>query len=128
MDPFDIVREETRRMTRGCVGLALLTYAVFLLLGYRHPSVALSLALGTAYTLYNFHQMAFSAVRAALMDDPAEARRIQTIRYLMRYMLTAVLLIGAIKLPFFHAVAVTLPLFFPRIIIFASGIVQKKGG
>lgn len=128
MNPFDIAKDETRRMARGCIPLMLLAYAGFALLGYSHWSVALSFALGTAYTLFNFNLMAFSAVRASLMDDPAQARRLQTSRYLMRYVLTGVLLTGAIKLPPFNPAAVMLPLFFPKIILFASGILHRKGG
>lgn len=128
MNPFDIAREETRRIARGCIPLMLLAYAGFALFGHYHWSVALSLVLGTAYTIFNFSQMAFSAVRAALADDPARARRLQTSRYLMRYVLTGVLLVGAIKLPPFQPAAVMLPLFFPKIILFASGIVHRKGG
>lgn len=128
MNPFDIARDEARRMKRGCIPLMMLTYAGFSLFGYYHWPVALSLALGTAYTLLLFHQMAFSAVRAVLMDDPVQARRLQVSRYLMRYVLTGVLLTGAIKLPLFNPAAVMLPLFFPKIILLASGISQRKGG
>ena len=128
MTPFDIVRDETRRIARGCVPLLLLSYAGFALFGYYHWPVALSLLLGTAYAIFNFYQMAFSAVRAALLDDPARARKMQTSKYLMRYVLTGLLVVGAIKLPPFFPAAVILPLFFPKIILFESGIVQRKGG
>ena len=128
MDAFEVVREETRRMARGCIPLALLAYAAFALAGYYHWGVALSLVLGTAYTLFNFNLMARTAVRAALLGDPARAQRLQSSRYLMRYALTGLLLVGAVKFPPLNAVAVAIPLFFPKIILIASGIFQRKGG
>lgn len=128
MDAFEVVREETRRMRRGCIPLALLAYALFALFGYYQWGTALSLALGTAYTLFNFYQMACTAVRAALLGDPVRARRLQTSRYLMRYVLTGLLLVGAIKCPPLNALAAAIPLFFPKIILIASGVFQRKGG
>lgn len=128
MDGFEVAREETRNMLRRCIPLLLFAYAVFALLGYYQWNHALSLVLGTAYMLFNFRQMAFTAVRAALSGDPNRARQIQSSRYFARYALTALLLIAAIKLPLLNAAAMAIPLFFPQIILIASGIFQKKGG
>ena len=128
MDAFEVVREETRRMACGCIPLALLAYAAFALAGYYHWGVALSLVLGTAYTLFNFNLMARTAVRAALMGDPVRAQRMQSSRYLMRYALTGLLLVGTIKFPPLNAAAAAIPLFFPKIILIASGIFHRKGG
>ena len=97
MDAFEIVREETRRMARGCIPLMCFAYAAFALAGYYHPGTLLSLILGTG-------------------------------RYIVRYALTGLLLIGAIKFPPLNAVAVAIPLFFPKIILIASGIFHRKGG
>ena len=128
MDDLEVAREETRNMLRKCIPLLFFAYAVFALLGYYQWNHALSLVLGTAYMLFNFRQMAFTAVRAALSGDPNRARQIQSSRYFARYALTALLLIAAIKLPLLNAAAVAIPLFFPQIILIASGIFQKKGG
>ncbi|WP_122789305.1 ATP synthase subunit I [Intestinibacillus sp. Marseille-P6563] len=128
MDAFEVVREETRRMRRGCIPLALFAYAVFALFGYYQWGVALSLALGTAYTLFNFYQMACTAVRAALLGDPVRARRMQSSRYFVRYVLTGALLVAVIKCPPLNAVAAAVPLFFPKILLVASGVFQRKGG
>ncbi|MBS6546376.1 MAG: ATP synthase subunit I [Clostridiaceae bacterium] len=128
MDAFEIVREETRRMARGCIPLMCFAYAAFALAGYYHPGTLLSLILGTAFTLFNFNLMARTAVRAALLGDPVRAQRMQTSRYIVRYALTGLLLIGAIKFPPLNAVAVAIPLFFPKIILIASGIFHRKGG
>lgn len=99
MDAFEVVREETQRMLRGCIPLTLLAYAAFALAGYYHPGTLLSLILGTAFTLFNFNLMARTAVRAALLGDPARAQRLQSSRYVLRYALTGLLLVGAVKCP-----------------------------
>ncbi len=128
MDAFDVVREETDRMKRRFIPLMLLSYAAFALTGHYDWGTALSLLLGTAYALFNFYQMACTSVRAALIGDEARARRIQSSRYAVRYMLTAGLMVAAVKIAVLNPVAVIIPLFFPKIILTASGILQRKGG
>jgi|MucameStandDraft_1065616.scaffolds.fasta_scaffold27196_2 hypothetical protein len=128
MDAFEIARGETRRMARGSVPLVLLTYAVFALAGYYGWGTVLGLALGSAYAVFNFSMMAHTAVRGVLMGDPALARRLQSSRYVLRYLLTGLLMFGAIKCPYINAVAAAVPLFYPKAILAASGIFQKKGG
>lgn len=46
----------------------------------------------------------------------------------MRYTLTGLLLAGAIKCPPLNAAAAAIPLFFPKLILIASGIFHRKGG
>ena len=128
MDAFEVVRDETRRMLRGFIPLAFLAYAGFALFGYYQWGVALSLVLGTAYTLFNFYQMACTAVRATLLGDPVRAQRMQSSRYFVRYVLTGVLLVAVIKCPPLNAVAAAVPLFFPKILLAASSVFQRKGG
>lgn len=128
MDAFEVVNQETKRMLRGFIPLALILYAGFSLFGYYHIIVLLSIIVGTAYSLFLFYNMAVSAVHAALIGDEKRASRIQTSRYLMRYLLTGIFLVGVIKLTPLNPVAVTIPLFFPKIILIASGIIKRKGG
>lgn len=129
MNTDDIVREETRRMLRGMAPLALLTFAVLALFGRYDWGTALSIIIGTAYTLFNFTNMARTAARAVALGEPARAQRMLTSRYVLHYGLTAVLLIAAFKIEPLNPFAVAVPLFYPKLIlIIASGVSRKKGG
>lgn len=128
MDVFDVVRQETRRIAKSSMVLALIFYAAFCLFGYYQPTVFIGFAAGTGYTVFLFYNMACSAVQAALMGDPKRASRLQTSRYLMRYLLTGVFIVAVIKLTPLNPAAVIIPLFFPKIILIASGIIKRKGG
>lgn len=125
----DIVRQEGRRMLRGMLPLALMTYALFALLGRYEGWTILSVAAGTAYSFLNFISLARTATRAAALGDPGRAQRLLTGRYMLRYGLTAVLLVAAIKWTPLNALALAVPLFYPKLIlIIASGVSRKKGG
>ncbi len=128
MDAFEVIRQETKRMFRGSIPLAFILYAGFCIFSYYQIIVLLSIAVGVAYSLFLFYNMAVSSVHAALIGDEKRASRMQISRYLMRYLLTGIFLVGVIKLTPLNPVAVTIPLFFPKIILIASGIINRKGG
>ena len=83
-----IVYEETKRMLRGMLPLALVTFGVFALCG----------------------------------------QGITRRGYVVRYMLTAVFVIAAIKLPYLNAAAAVIPLFFTKALLLWRHAVQRKGG
>ena len=85
-----IVYEETKRMLRGMLPLALVTFGVFALCG--------------------------------------QGIRITRRGYVVRYMLTAVFVIAAIKLPYLNAAAAVIPLFFTKALLLWRHAVQRKGG
>lgn len=128
MDAFEVVRQETKNMLNGFIPLSLISYAIFSLFGYYNIMVLLGIILGAVYSLFLFYNMACSSVQAATIGDEKRASRMQTTRYLMRYLMTGVLLVCVIKLTPLNPVAVIIPLFFPKIIIIASGIILRKGG
>lgn len=128
MDAFEVIKQETKRMFRGSIPLAFILYSGFCIFSYYQIIVLLSIAVGVAYSLFLFYNMAVSSVHAALIGDEKRASRMQMSRYLMRYLLTGIFLVGVIKLTPLNPVAVTIPLFFPKIILIASGIINRKGG
>lgn len=127
MEIREIVRQETRRILRGCVPLALIAFGVFTLLGFGGVRTALSLLAGTAFSLLLFRLICRSATRAVLFP-PAQGTRIAWKGYAFRYVLTALFIVLALKCPFLQPVAAVIPLFFPRIILLYTSIFYKKGG
>lgn len=124
---MDIVREETRRMLRGMVPLAVIVYGILLLAGQDAGRCALSLLLGTSYSLVLFRMIGRSAAKAVLFP-PEQGTKIVRRGYFFRYLLTGVVVTAAIKLPQLHMLATILPLFFPKIILLWSNVFREKGG
>ena len=104
-----IVYEETKRMLRGMLPLALVTFGVFALCGQGIVRSGASVLLGTAFALLLFYMIGRSTVRATAFP-PAQGIRITRRGYVVRYMLTAVFVIAAIKLPYLNAAAAVIPL------------------
>ena len=138
-----IVYEETKRMLRGMLPLALVTFGVFALCGQGIARSGASVLLGTAFALLLFYMIGRSTVRATAFP-PAQGIRITRRGYVVRYMLTAVFVIAAIKLPYVHlrgvlvraattlpylnAAAAVIPLFFTKALLLWRHAVQQKGG
>ena len=116
-----IVYEETKRMLRGMLPLALVTFGVFALCGQGIARSGASVLLGTAFALLLFYMICRSTVRATAFP-PAQRG------YVVRYMLTAVFVIAAIKLPYLNAAAAVIPLFFTKALLLWRHAVQRKGG
>lgn len=123
----DIVREESTRMLRGMIPLTLIAFGAFVLCGSDPLRAGISLLAGSCYALLLFHMIGRSAAKAVLFP-PAQGIRIVRRGYLLRYVLTGVLVFAAIKVPFLHTLAAILPLFFPRLVLLWQNVVQRKGG
>ena len=91
-----IVYEETKRMLRGMLPLALVTFGVFALCGQGIARSGASVLLGTAFALLLFYMICRSTVRATAFP-PAQGIRITRRGYVVRYMLTAVFVIAAVS-------------------------------
>ena len=91
-----IVYEETKRMLRGMLPLALVTFGVFALCGQGIARSGASVLLGTAFALLLFYMIGRSTVRATAF----RRHRAFALRGAAMYcfMLTAVFVIAAIKL------------------------------
>ena len=85
MTGMEIVREETRRMLRGMIPLAVIAFGVFLLAGADPARSAVSLLLGTCYSLLLFRMIGKSAAKAVLFP-PAQGTRIVRRGYFFRYL------------------------------------------
>ena len=127
MTGMQIAREETRRMARGIAPLTLIAFGVFVLAGCDPLRAGVSLLFGAAYAILLFGMIGRSAAKAVLFPE-AQATRIVRRGYLLRYVLTGVMVFAAIKAPFIHPLAAVLPLFFPKIVLLWYNVVQRKGG
>lgn len=145
------VRKETFRIAKGTCILSVVMLAVFALLKQWDVSVLLGALLGTFTAVLNFFLLGVSVQKAAAMmngvqmppepeegaadeDAPAaplppeitQAKQKMQLSYTGRMIMMGAVGILGLTLPCFHAVAVVLPLLFPRIIIQLWNQQQKK--
>ena len=113
-------------MQRGKEGFSVLRYLIyFSQVGF--TVITPPVLLGTAFALLLFYMICRSTVRATAFP-PAQGIRITRRGYVVRYMLTAVFVIAAIKLPYLNAAAAVIPLFFTKALLLWRHAVQRKGG
>lgn len=90
-------------------------------------TVVLGALLGTGYAICNFLLLGMAVQRAVDSGDPKQGQLMIQSSYTKRLLLMAVVLIIGFKVPFFHGLAVALPLLFPRVVIFVKSLFHSKG-
>lgn len=127
MTGMEIVCQELKRMARGMLPLALVVWGVLALCGFPLIQITISLLSGVCYSLLLFFMIGRNAVKAVLFP-PEQGTKIVRRGYVFRYLLTGVMIVLALKVPYIQPVAAVLPLFFPKIILVCSSISNKKKG
>ena len=128
MKPIDkTILKETRYLAVWVGVLSVLMHAVFLVVRRWDYTVLLGNLLGGMAALGNFFLMGLS-VQKALGKDEKGAKSTMRVSQAYRTLLVLVLVIAGVVLPWFHTVAVILPLFFPRIGIAFRPLLDKHGG
>ncbi|MBQ9956603.1 MAG: hypothetical protein IJO99_03455 [Ruminococcus sp.] len=110
------VAGETKYIAVWVVILSAVMEAVFLILGMWSYKVLLGNILGGASAVLNFLFMGIT-VQNAVMKDEKEASMAMKASQSMRNIMLLIVAVLGIVIPVFNAVAVIIPLFFPRIAI-----------
>lgn len=129
-DLFNNVDPEVKRSVRyiALVVLigSLLLQAVFLIIGQWDDTVLLGNLLGAATAILNFFIMAQTVSKALSQGDKDNAsKKTQLSRTLRMLMMALVCVIGATA-PCFNLYAVAIPLVFPSIGAYLSGVLMKN--
>lgn len=119
------VKKQLGQMAVGIAALGAVMVLVFALFGEFNSRTILGALLGCGWAYINFVLLAF-AVQKAVDKSENGAKAYMSGTYTLRLILTAGVVIAAIKLPYFNYVAAIIPILFPRIIIFALNLFQKK--
>lgn len=120
----DDTKREIKKIGIGNVILSAVMIAVFAALGKFDVKVLCGTLLGAGYAFMNFVLLAISVQKAAF-SLPKTAQGKMGLSYSLRYVLTGIIVIMAIKLPVFNYVAAVIPLLFPRITITVTGLIGK---
>ena len=146
----DPVKQETKKIAIGVGVLSVVMILIYAALGRLNSAVVYGTLLGSGYAVFNFFLMAMTVQHAAEQmngvrlpveeENAAEeasaeqkeelpqqkaARGIVQKSYYLRLVLTAAVIVLAIKAPVFDAVPTVIAQFFPRIVITLQPMLQK---
>ena len=120
------VAKSTRYIALVVLLCSLLMQAVFLLIGQWDYTVLLGNLLGAATAILNFFIMAQTVAKALAQGDGDNARKKTQFSRTMRMLMMALIcVIGAVA-PCFNLYAVAIPLVFPSIGAYLSGVLMKN--
>lgn len=120
------VKRSVRYIALVVLMCSLLLQAVFLLIGQWDITVLWGNLLGAATAILNFFIMAQTVAKALAQGDKEDAsKKTQLSRSLRMMMMALICVIGAVA-PCFNLYAVAIPLVFPSIGAYLSGVLMKK--
>ncbi|HIV67531.1 MAG TPA: ATP synthase subunit I [Candidatus Butyricicoccus stercorigallinarum] len=114
------VKRESRDIAIGVAVLCVVMVIVFAVIGRFDYTVLLGALLGGGFAILEFFLMALAVQKSVSRDTPEEAKLVMVNSHTRRLLLLAVVVIVGIKAPWFHWVAVVLPLIFPKLIIYGK--------
>ncbi len=123
IDP--VVKKETKYIFLSVLILSALMEAVFLVMGKWHFTVLLGNLLSGSVAVLNFFLMGLT-VQKAVQKEEKEAKSAIRLSQTYRFLLIILVAAFGVALPYFHSVAVILPLFFPRIAVGIRPVIDKK--
>lgn len=121
------LRKEVIKMLVGVFVLSLIMIGIFALLGYFDITVVYGALLGWMGCVANYFFLAVS-VQKAVEKGEDKTKGYMSMSYTLRMIFIAVIIVIAIKLPYFNYLATAIPFFFPRFVIMLNNFRVKKGG
>lgn len=113
------------RVTVGNFLLAFVMVLIFALVGHFSLEVIWGAILGAGFVSLSFWWLAVSVTKY-VEKDPKTAQAKVSATYTVRLLLVAVMIIVAIKVPFFNFVAAIIPLFYQRLVIMVVGKMRSN--
>lgn len=118
------VKKETLYILGTSILLSVVMELVFWLTGHMDYTVPLGNLLGVGISVLNFFLMGLTIQRSIGLDEKAASDKLKLSQMLRMLMVVALTAVG-VGLPCFHALAVVIPLFFPRLAIAVRPLLDK---
>lgn len=118
------VKKETLYILGTSILLSVVMELIFWLAGHMDYTVPLGNLLGVGISVLNFFLMGLTIQKSIGLDEKAASDKLRLSQMLRMLMVIALAAVG-VGLPCFHALAVVIPLFFPRIAIAFRPLLDK---
>lgn len=115
----EATKRETAHIALGTLAFSAVMNLVFLLLGRWNLTVLWGNLLGGGFAVLNFFLLGLSIQKLAAATDEKRGRAALQLSYSTRMLATVLVAALAVALPCFYWPAAVIPLFFPRLTIFA---------
>lgn len=119
------VKKETLYILGTSILFSVVMELVFWLTGHMDYTVPLGNLLGVGISVLNFFLMGLTIQKSIGLDEKSASDKLKLSQMLRMLMVVALAAVG-VGLPCFHALAVVIPLFFPRIAIALRPLVDKS--
>ena len=118
------VKKETLYILGSSILLSVVMELIFWLAGHMDYTVPLGNLLGVGISVLNFFLMGLTIQKSIGLDEKAASDKLK-LSQMLRMLMVIVLAAVGVGLPCFHALAVVIPLFFPRIAIAFRPLLDK---
>lgn len=115
----DATKQETLHIAVGVLGFSAVMEAGFLLLGRWDVSVLWGNLMGGGWAVLNFFLLGLTVQRMVADPDEKRGKAKLQLSYSLRMLLTIGVAVAAIQIPGVNWLAAVIPLFFPRLTIYA---------
>jgi len=118
------ITKEVLRMLLCILVMIAVMVSLFVAFGYFDLTVVLGALLGGTVAFLNFFFLAVSVEKAVKKEQ--NPKMVAASSYSLRMLFIGVMIVLAIKSPYFNYIAMVIPLIFPRIAIMIINLLKKR--
>lgn len=122
---MDVTLKETMKVGKGVLFLSSIYSLIALAFGFMDKPLFYGIVFGSIFTILNFRLLSLS-IKKAVTLDPSKAMVYAGRNYIVRLVLTGLVLIVSIKADHINVIGTIIPMFFPKFIILYQN--TRKGG
>lgn len=119
------LREEVNYVTKGVIVYDLIVIILLLITSTFSKPMFLGLLFGTMIAILNFRLLAITIQKSVTMPA-SKAQIYSSAQYMMRMLITGVVIFVSVKAPYLHVIGVAIGLLSPKFVILAKTLLIDK--
>ncbi|MPM39154.1 hypothetical protein SDC9_85787 [bioreactor metagenome] len=119
------LQEEVNYVTKGIIVYDLIVIILLLITSTFDKPMFLGLLFGTLIAILNFRLLAITINKSVTMPV-SKAQIYSSAQYMMRMLITGVVIFGSVKAPYLHVIGVAIGLLSPKFVILAKALLIDK--
>lgn len=119
------LQEEVNYVTKGIIVYDLIVIILLLITSTFNKPMILGLLFGTLIAMLNFRLLAITINKSVTMPA-SKAQIYSTSQYMLRMLITGVVIFVSVKAPYLHVIGVAIGLLSPKFVILAKALLIDK--
>lgn len=119
------LQEEVNYVTKGIIVYDLIVIILLLITSTFNKPMILGLLFGTLIAMLNFRLLAITINKSVTMPV-SKAQIYSSAQYMMRMLITGVVIFVSVKAPYLHVIGVAIGLLSPKFVILAKALLIDK--